>query len=174
MGFLYKDETNQFKIFQLGLAAPALITALINAGNVPKTPVPYPQQQSGISLMAEGIACAQAPVRAAGGTKTFSTGPSSAVEQFLQGLTGARPQNLWFVIAGSHLKLEDAEKQVQEIAKDKNLKEFRPVIYAPYGNNPYYAVVIGANMKHDEAQALQQEAVAAGLPPDTYLWTIPR
>jgi hypothetical protein len=76
------------------------------------------------------------------------------------------------VIAGSHLKLEDASKQASEIGR--KWPKYRGEVYAPYGNNPYYAVVIGANLTYEDAQALRRKAIQDGLPNDTYLWTFPR
>ncbi len=79
---------------------------------------------------------------------------------------------MWFVIAGSHIKLGDAQRQAQQI--NRKWPDFSGEVYAPYGGNPHYAVVIGANLTYEEAQKLLQRAIAAGLSKDTYLWTFPK
>ncbi|UCH03099.1 MAG: SPOR domain-containing protein [Candidatus Bathyarchaeota archaeon] len=171
VAFLHKDENTPFKIFELGIVAPALITALLNAANIetPKLPAEAGGNPSG-SIISTPLAYGQTTPKEE--PKTFSLPEETRTQQIWRGLTGSSPKNVWYVIVGSHLKLEDAERQVQQIAQEK--KGFRAEVYAPYGENPYHAVVIGANLTHKQAQQLQQRAIAAGFPKDTYLWTFPK
>lgn len=69
-------------------------------------------------------------------------------------------------------KFEDAEKQAKQISE--KWQGFEGEVYAPYGEDPYYAVVIGANLTYQEARQLRQRAIAAGFSKDTYLWTFPK
>lgn len=92
------------------------------------------------------------------------------MQQVYRGLFGATPKNVWFVISGSHPTREAAEKHAAEIRG----KGFPAEVYAPYGNNPYYAVVIGSQMTLSEARQLRLKAIRSGLPKDTYLWTFPQ
>ena len=166
VGWLHKTECDPVKLFQLGIAAPALITAAINGGQVtiPEKPADSHRQSTGIVSVAYAQTAAEERV------KTFSLPRETPAQQIYRGLFGATPKNVWFVIAGSHLTLQAAENQVAALHK----RGFPADVYAPYGGNPYYAVVIGAQLTREEARQLRAKAVRAGLPGDTYLWTFPQ
>jgi hypothetical protein len=177
IAILNKAENDPWKLFQLGIAAPALLTAAINGSNVtiPKKSV-KPEITSSITTRSAdkpslfGLAYAQAPGPERKEMRQFTLPKETPVQQIYRGLLGSTPKNIWFVIAGSHLKQEDAEKQTQQI----RAKGFSADVYAPYGDNPYYAVVIGAQLVRSEAEQLRLRAIKEGLPRDTYLWTFPR
>ncbi len=176
IAFLHKDETSPVKIFELGIVAPALITAMLNAGqiDVPKTGTEATSTPA-ISLFFISAAYAQDSTQTDSTNlviKSFSMPEETKIQQFWRGLTGSGPRNVWFVIAGSHLKIEDAQQQVQQIINKS--QEFTPEIYKPYGDNKYHAVVIGGYLTKIEARKLQKKAIEAGLPKDTYLWTFPK
>ncbi len=166
VGWLHKSEPDAVKLFQLGIAAPALITAAINGGRIslPENP-PEPQGRS------SAIFVSRAYAQAAGEKelKQFSLPQETPMQQVYRGLLGATAKNVWFVITGSYPTREDAEKQVAEI----RAKGYSADVYAPYGSNPYYAVVIGSQLTLSEARELRLRAIKSGLPKDTYLWTIP-
>ena len=176
IAYLHKDENSPVKIFELGIVAPALITAMLNAGqiDVPKTTLPT-EGSATSSIMFISSAYAQ-PLLPQDTTKTelkkFSFPQETRVQQFWRGLIGSSPRRVWFVIVGSHLKLEDAQKQVQQILR--KTKDFKPEVYAPYGDNKNYAVVIGANLALIDARQVKKKAIDAGLPEDMYLWTFPK
>jgi hypothetical protein len=187
--FFNRDEKVPAKIFQLGIAAPALLTALINGNNVS---VPRVAQAAAAAPPAAAPAAstvawrwpdltellpsahaqpaASARVPAALVPKVFTLPEETARQQVARGLWGAAPKNIWFVVAGSHLDKSDAEQQALQLRR----KNFDADVYLPYGDNPYYAVVIGAQLTQRDASALRSRAVVAGLPADTYLWTFPR
>jgi hypothetical protein len=168
IAFLHKDENSPIKLFELGIAAPALITAFMNASNVEVSKTThYADKVSAYSFVFNHSAYAQTDKKQ--DIKTFSLPEETTTQQLWRGLTGSSPKNVWFVIVGSYLKLEDAKKHEQLIAKE--WKDFKAEVYAPYGENLYYAVVIGANLTREEAQLLRQKALLAGFPEDTYLWT---
>lgn len=167
VAFLHKDEHSPIKLFELGIAAPALITALLNAAHVdiPKATA----QTTGLPAVS-GILIAPAYAQTSGSEKkTFSVPEESQTQQFFRGLTGSTPQNVWFVIVGSHPKLEDAKAEAEQITQSG--KELKAEVYAPYGNNQLYSVVIGSNLTQVAAQELRQRAIAEGLSKDTHLWT---
>ncbi len=173
VAYLHKDENSPLKLFELGVAAPALITALLNASHIdtPKTIA----QATGIApvsgmLIPSAYAQPTQPVKEK--IKTFSIPEESLMQEFLRGLTGSTSKNLWFVIAGSHQNVEDARAQAEQITRRG--KGFKAEVYAPYSGNPYYAVVVGAYLARDEAQQMQQKAVTSGLPKDTFVWTFPK
>jgi hypothetical protein len=167
VAFLHKNEKSELRFFELGIIAPAILIAMINAGQAnPKNALPSPP--TGIVFDLFPTAYAQADEKK---VKDFSPPSETLGEQFWRGLTGARSARLWFVIAGSHLKIEDAEKQAQRI--NDGYGNFHAEVYDRYRENPYYAVVIGYNLSYKEAASLKQKAVEAGLPRDTYLWKYP-
>jgi hypothetical protein len=68
--------------------------------------------------------------------------------------------------------VEDAKEHVRKIAQRRD--EFRAEVYAPYGRNPLYTVVIGAYLTYKKANRLKRRALDAGFPEKTYLWTFPK
>lgn len=188
-GLFHKNENSPIKLFELGIVAPAIITALLNAQqvHVPKPPVkPYGTPTSSTIFIPSAYAqttqkeeIPPLPLPKETGIEeieTFSLPKETAMQQFWRGFTGSIPKNVWFVIVGSHLALEDAEQQGQEIVHLQQtaagLTDFTPKVYAPYEGNPYYTVVIGANLIYKQAQQFRQEAINAGFT-NTYLWTFP-
>ncbi|MBI5749602.1 MAG: SPOR domain-containing protein [Nitrospinae bacterium] len=171
VAYLHKDENSPVKLFELGIVAPAIITALLNGTKIeaPKADVKHGETTTVSAILIPKV-YAQAVRKDE--IKTFSLPKETSTQQIWRGLTGSSPNNVWFVIVGSHLKMEDAKKQAQLIAKE--WKDFKAEVYAPYGENLYYAVVIGANLAREEAQQLRQKAILAGFPEDTYLWTFPK
>lgn len=166
VGWLHKTECDPVKLFQLGIAAPALITAAINGGQVtiPEKPA------EAVLRTSLFVATAWAQPAAETRLKEFSLPKETATQQVFRGLLGATPKNVWFVIAGSHRTQQAAEQQAAGIRR----KGFPADVYAPYGGNPYYAVVIAAQVTLPQARQLRLKAIRSGLPSDTYLWTFPR
>lgn len=170
VGWLNRSECDPVKLFQLGIAAPALITAAMNGGRVALPDAPAaPNQQVSWHILSSAHAQAEPATHA---LKRFTMPEETSAQQIYRGFFGALPKNVWFVIAGSHLSQEDAEKQARRLRD--NYRNFSAEVYEPYGGNPYYAVVIGAQLTLDEAKKLQQQALSSGFPKDTYLWTFPQ
>ena len=169
VAYFHKSEKSPIKLFQLGLAAPALITSLLNGGQVeiPKAPA-APESPPGVSSLFVPSAYAQVTPRQ---DKTFSLPKETLGEQFQRGFTGAAPKRVWFVIAGSHPNRGSAQKQAGEITKKFSAKGFKAEVYSPSAGNSSWSVVIGSNLTSEEAQKLRQRAITAGLPKDTHLWT---
>lgn len=171
VAFLHKDENSPIKIFELGILAPALITAMLNAGHVPiiKAP-PQTAETSAASFSFIPSVYAQPPQEEE--IKEFSLPKENSIQQIWRGLTSSGYKKIWFVIVGSHPELEDARNQAQQI--DQIGEDFRADVYAPYGDNPNYSVVIGSNLTFKEADKLKKKAIEAKLPKDTHLWTFPK
>ncbi|MPV71503.1 SPOR domain-containing protein [Burkholderia sp. BE17] len=165
-GWLHKSERDLVKIFQLGIVAPALITTALNGVQVklPRAPSMNLSQSSW-----NMIASAYAQVPRSDSVKTFSLPQETPTQQISRGLFGSTPENVWFVIAGSHPTRAAAESQASKIRE----RGFAADVYAPYAGNKYYAVVIGAQLTLSQARQLRQNARLKGLPGDTYLWTFP-
>lgn len=171
LAFFHKTEHSALKIFQLGIVAPALITGYLNARNVEaykNEGPPGGEHHASFSLVPP--AYAQEPEKEE--VKQFQQPNQSPAQQFWRGLTGSVVTRTWFVIIGSHLKLEDAQKQAEQI--HQKWPDFKPEVYSPYAGSKYYPVVIGADLPYQQAEKLRQGAIAAGLPKDTYLWAPPR
>jgi hypothetical protein len=169
----FNQEDNPWKLFQIGIAAPALLTAMINAQQVGVPQVPgtsVASQAAKVSFLENLLASpAFADENETDGTKVFSLPQESYGQQFARGFLGSTPANVWYVVAGSFPTKEDALTQAAVIRN----KGFQASVYRPYGSNPYFAVVIGAQLTLIDAQHLREKAIAAGLPSNAYLWTFP-
>ena len=172
---LYRDENNRFKMFHLGLGAPAMIAGLIAAQS---GPVPAPASASASvsgpnSALDAGFVVAVYAQSSSNenGLKRFTLPVPRPGAQFLQGLAGIPPNNVWFVLTGSYISLDDAQAYAKQI--NDTFHNFHADVYAPYGDNPNYSVVIGANLTEADATALRNKAVSAGLSKDTYYKTFP-
>jgi hypothetical protein len=178
IAWLHENEDKPFKLFEIGLGAPALLAGLITTKSI------IPDQQAradttrlapvAMSITPLSTAYAQAAPPPAMGTadvKSFRIPKAEGSDAFFQGLLGVAPRNIYYVVVGSHLKFEEAKKQAEQI--NAKFKRFNAEVYAPYADNPHYAVVIGANLSKGDANDLLAQAIQAGLPKDSYLWTFP-
>jgi hypothetical protein len=171
VAFLHKNENSAVKIFELGIIAPALITTIINASNVriPKNPITDFENPK-ISLQLIPLVYAESNSNKK--IKKISLPNETWPQQVWREFSGSTHKKIWFVIIGTYTNLEDAETQLQQINQEG--KKFTAEVYKSYEGNPCYSVVIGANLTYDEAQQIRKQAVASGLPKDTYLWTFPK
>src|SRR5262245_32066888 len=171
VAYLHDTEQKKITLFLLGLAAPSMIAGYISTSNQSSTTTSTgrPERTSAILFF---IASANAQQDPKGDNiKKFTLPPQSGFSEFLGGLIGTTPNNVWFVIVGSYLDVKNAKKQAEYF--NTKFKDFRAEVYAPYGDNPNYAVVIGAHLTQPEARKLRDRAVAAGFPKDTYFKTFP-
>jgi hypothetical protein len=198
VGYLYTNEKQAFKLFQLGLGAPALLIGMLNGVNgakaagsghstpkVSKAAIERPWSLFERAAEAEEpptqTRIAPAPTRPAPiltpkasapePAKSYGAIKVSGIEEFAQGFLG-RPNETWFVISASHLTREAAQKHADSINASR--KGFQADVYRRFGDNKYYEVVIGAGLTKSDALRLQQRAIEVGLPKDTYLWTLPQ
>jgi hypothetical protein len=171
VAYLHNDEKQPFKLLEVGMGAPALIAGFITTSLVPSLPSssnPGAHASASFSIVASAYA---QPQTAPDEIKRFTLPAQSPAAQFFEGLLGSQPKNVWFVIVGSHLRVEDAKAQAYR--SNGKFRDFKASVYEPYGDNPYYAVVIGANLTQSEAKALRDKAVSAGFPKDSYYKTFP-
>ncbi|MDQ6664172.1 MAG: protein kinase [Acidobacteriota bacterium] len=89
-----------------------------------------------------------------------------AVNSRLAGSSG-----LWYVVAATYTKRNDAEKRAREISR--RWPQFKTEVSATTSGNGYYLVLLGTNLSQEGAARIQQRAVAAGLPRDTYIKNYP-
>lgn len=147
VAFLHQEEINPARLFELGIIAPALITAMVNGNN-------YVNAESQLKLIPKKISTNIIVSEAyAENVKIKQFGiVESPAQQIWRGITSEAPQNIWFVIAGSRKDLSAAEKLAEDFNRDK--PGFHADVYDRYGDNEYYAVVIGANLTIKEAKKL--------------------
>lgn len=179
VAYLHKSEKQAFKLFQLGLGAPALLLGMLNGFNAQHpadqhtTQVPANQKIEATHSWLPWEPSAEAQEASSQPpTKDFNADKPSALDEFWQGFTGRHPDRVWYVISGSHLTAQAAQKQADEI--NRSGKGLSAEVYTPFGESKYYAVVIGAGLSKSEARIVQQKALQAGLPKSTFLWTFPR
>ncbi len=165
------DETNKKKIFELGIIGPALITAMVNASEIKQGEINLPKitQPSAMALFINDAYAQEATETKKQEVKVFQMPEETNTQQFWRGLIGAKPKNTWYVIVGSYRHENNAQRQAKLI--NRAYDDFTAEVYAPYGNNPFYSVVIGANLNHDTAQTIKEKAIKEGLSEDTFLWT---
>ena len=64
------------------------------------------------------------------------------------------------------------EEQVQVTRPDLVVDILNAEVYEPSGGFKTYAIVLGANLTRSQAEALRDEARAAGWPPRTDIWQL--
>ncbi len=172
--FLHKDETSPVKIFELGIVAPALITAMLNAGqiDVPKTKPEAANNPTGsIFFIATTYAQDNAQIDSTKlVVKSFSMPEETKIQQFWRGLFGINPRRSFFVIVGSYNKLEDAQLQVKQL--QKKTRDFKLDIYEPYRDRNQYSIVIGGNLMRAEAIQLERKAKEARVFDEIFVWNM--
>ena len=170
IGYLHDDELKAFKVFELGLAAPAMIAGFITTASINSNSAGSANLKIHSSYSTLSSAHAQVPKKQSE-IKKFSLPIQTSTEQFFDGFLGLTPNKVWFVIVGSYLNVEDARNQADQI--NSRFRDYKAEVYAPYGENPYYAVVIGANLTQTEARTLRDKAIKAGFPKSSYYKTFP-
>ncbi len=161
------DEQRPAKIFQLCLAGPALITALLNGVNqrslIQSQAIPSPASRAFLSMPVVQAAPASQP-------RQFELPPETSGEQIWRGLTGGRSNRAWFVIVRRAPTREAAEAASDRI--NQTVYGFHAEVFEPYHGRGDWSVVIGEGLTRAEAQRLKRKALGAGLT-DTELWTPP-
>ena len=177
VAFLHRDEQDRLKLFELGIVAPALITAFLNAqaGKIEVKPGSGPKEAHyntsvvAFDLIATAYADEspdQASTQSPSPLPAFSAPTETTSEQILRGFLGTTSGRVWFVVAGSFSSLDNARQYAARI--NKSWRSFNAEVYAPY-DTPYYAVVIGANLTIGEATQLRNKAIRTGITKDVYI-----
>jgi hypothetical protein len=186
--FLNSDESKPIKLFQLGVAAPALLTGMINGAAINKQlPPSQPNAQVEPARRADsgtearyqfaleipsftGSARAQGAATRAKVLDCTKPPDPSVSQQILKGLIGIVPDNQWFVVVSSNSTAENAFADVTTL----NLRyagQFHAEVCAPAATpDSRFRVVIGKYMTYADATNLKLKAIAAGLPGETWLW----
>jgi hypothetical protein len=190
VAYLHKTERSAFKLFELGIVAPALLTTMMNGFNAARAEAtaPPPQQKATqgaeFSILNHGLvtsAYAQSipisspepskpPEERNESVKTFSPPQETNKEQFLRGLFGSTSPRVWYVVVGPYSSLENAKRQADIMNQRYSgfSAGFSADVYKSY-DTPYYVVVIGANLTLSEATNLKKRAEKFGVPKEIYL-----
>jgi len=182
--FLNSDEERPVKLFQLGIMAPALLTSIINgaaisikaSGQAPQSPAVQapPPQKTGFSLV--GSAFAQA------GPAPLPGAPAPApkdcllpaelnpTQQILKGLIGLVPDNKWYIVVASYAALPGAVEDANQVRARFGTKYPVSICKPIGGADTQFRVVIGENLTYADGTRLKVDAIAAGLPENTWLW----
>lgn len=167
IGYLHQNEDEPFKLFQLGIAAPALLTTAINGNSIVNQS--YLREHTAQTNVSFFIKSAHADSVTFKNATFFQESKISDAQLFLRGLIGTSlfsNKDDWYVIVGSHRNIDAARAQVKNISQ----KKYMAKVYSPVTHSKYYSVVIGANLDLKAAEKLQQQAIKNGLPRDSYLW----
>ncbi|WDE03404.1 hypothetical protein SG34_018635 [Thalassomonas viridans] len=177
VAYLHKTENEPFKVFQLGLAAPALLATFINGGVGNNETLPISAMNGQHSFAIFSKAYAGEPPKDNNGKKQYQNermlknAEVSGWSRFLRGLAGTKlqtsQQNSYFVIVGSHDTYKQAKAQTIRLAK----KNYKAKVYNPHGFSKHYAVAIASHISKKAAIKLRDKAIADGLPANSYIWS---
>ncbi len=188
VAFLHKEETNPLRIFELGIIAPALVTALMNGTNPavspaseraasPDTAVTALLPPAARPLSGPEITLAPSRVDTRRADSIVQSVPVHAIayvhesegEAFLRGITGGdrRRQDVWFVVAYAQSSVEAA--RLEALALAAKMKGFDVGVYGPTEESRFL-VVLGSGLTRDEAERLLTRARTAGFNGGGYLW----
>ena len=176
IAYLHKDEVNVVKIFELGIVAPALITALLNAGQIDVAKMKSQTATNPIGSISF-VSAAYAQTQTEQDTtkmeiKTFSLPDETKMQQFLRGfgLSRLSARKGFYVIVGSHETIDEARHQVKQI--QDQTKEFTPEIYEHFRDRPGYSVVIGEHLTKVEALQLEKSARDNKISKTVIIWNV--
>ena len=167
IGYLHHNEEEPFKLFQLGIAAPTLLTTAINGNSVINQD--YMREHTAQTSISFFIKSAHADQATYSNIDLFQQSKVNDFQLFLRGLIGTKlfsDEDDWYVIVGSHRNIDSAHAQVKSV----NQKKYMAKVYSPVSQSKYYSVAIGANLDLKTAEHLRQQAIKSGLPKDSYLW----
>jgi hypothetical protein len=173
--YLNSDEARPAKLFQLGVMAPAMLTSMLNGAAVanknPSVAVSTPAAQHSWLLVSPANAqSSSAPQTADEVLDCTKPKDPTVSQQILKGLVGITPGNQWFVVVGSNPTVSEAVADVDTISQ-KYPGKYQLKICGPTGvPNAPYRVLIGQYLTYADATNLKNNAIAAGLPPDTWVW----
>ena len=183
VAYFHETEQDEFKLFQLGVAAPALLATGINGysaaqkpeiGLVPPTafelPAPSEGTTHGLQLRLIGAAHAEGielpPPAQVKNTPYLQQRQEGRIERFWQGLVGAAPETRYFVIAGTHAEAAVAQGQAEAL----KAKGYAAEVLPPDRLRAYYAVAIGTHLTLEQAQRLRAMALKDGVAKELYVW----
>lgn len=180
-------ELQNWKAFQLGIMAPALVVGFLNGQKVdvlardlaaatqgPITPrdkpAPMDSMKGAANTTLQPRDSSFGLISAAHADDPLLKGLHRDVsnsDKVFYGFTGYSTNN-WFVIVGSFVQEQNAYSQAANLKK----LGYDARVYERFSDSKFYAVAIGANVSLNEAKRLRDQALRDGLPSDTYLWKL--
>jgi hypothetical protein len=152
------DEVKPFKVFEIGIAAPALLAGAVTTAQL-APPRAEHEPASGFAVVAR--AYAQSPGKeAVAGVKTYTPPQQGRWGEFIEGLAGITPRNVWYVRVGSAATVGDARQLAANV--EQRLPKLEAEVFRS-DDGRGYDVVIGRQLDKSPAQALRDRAVRAGL-----------
>jgi hypothetical protein len=140
----------------LGVGAAFLLLMLTMKPRPASPPVPAPAEHATADRMSE-----PAPAPA------LSRAPDPPAKPTpLQAPVPTPSRSIWRVISYTYSKADDTARMVSEI--NRKWPHLKAEQFTPNGSGPPFCVALGGRMTRSEALRLQQEAISAGLPPDTF------
>jgi cell division septation protein DedD len=157
VAYLHKEERNVVKLFELGIVAPALITAMINASNSsavqPETA--KLSQRISFSILPSAVAAPQSE------TNTMAQHPNvaaSAKKSFWRGVFGSRVES-WVVVVATYRTREEAAKKCMEL---KRWNIAATVVVSP-SRARAVEVIAGPFAEYQGADQTRQQLLRAGV-----------
>lgn len=181
VAYLHTDEKSPIKLFELGIAAPAIITAMMNAHNLNdlKKPTSNMPDKAMLELILSTAYAGETPAAA---WQIAAEQQSGFLDKFWEGFSGSRKggtaqrtpdpaetKRRYYVVVSTENSYEEAAKRAE------NFNARVPGFHAePYrALNGLSGVLIGSNLSREQAIALRDKAVQAGFPSTSYVvWKI--
>jgi len=165
IGAFYRTETNRLKLFQLGIAAPAIVLGVINGQgtklsegdtNIDRTSFfsinilndsfdrGFFNHQQDTSIRFHDAKILQ-----------YGYPQESVKQQFLRGFMGKKITNMWFLIYGSYPNRQEATNTIVQL-KDR-YPELEAQLYKSIKDTTKYDVVLGDHLEYQKGQVLQKK-----------------
>lgn len=181
VGYMHQ-ETDRWKMFQLGLAVPSLMAAAYTGKALEDDRIKHAIEMQ--SLLGDSaivvrddtgydfhiFPSAFAQTKKEDQLKKYKRPEQSVFMSAWQGITGSQPENVWHVVAVSYATEAEAIQKANEI--NTRYKDFKAEVFAPIKSNPHYSVVLGSNLALQDAENLRIKAMAAGVEKNVYLWSL--
>ncbi len=165
--YFHSEERSPLKVFELGIVAPALITAAINGGIANQAP---PSGDNG-SHPAAFLALITSVHADTGGQEAKRLEPPSETvsEQIWRGLTGAKSHRVYYVRIDKERSQEKAQNKAESV--NQQFPNFKAEVYLV--DDDEYEVVIGMHLDHEQARQLKKKAKEAHVPGDPDVKRVP-
>ena len=152
VAWLHEDEKNRLRVFQLGVAAPAILTGLVNGVAL----------RSDAANRGAGLNLAT-PVHAAQQVETFEPARETATQQVLRGLLGVRPALAEWVV-----EVHGAGREQQALQEAQTLRKNYPglsfIVFQPSAGVDEWVVTIGGQMTQAAAKRELENAEKLKIP----------
>jgi hypothetical protein len=170
VAWLHQKETDPLRLFELGIVAPALLTALVNGTRSAPAGVPDAAAAavSKVAWILPHELFAQVPGLEVP-TYSFNAAPPETVkEQFVRGFIGSTTRGQWFVcVRRDFSSLADAVVEMRRLRMQRGIPAR---IYRPGGGpSPRFTIVVADWVSEESAERLGADLRRGGV--DVFEWT---